>query len=99
MVPYENIFIHSKKWPQAVRANGHLLLNSEKVRQKDLEKQKPFCCSVRFPIWLMPVAKHYKAKKLTNIWYCKKLNYLMLLICVCSLIDLNTDGLTSLSML
>lgn len=29
----ENFLVYSGKWPQAVRANGHLLLNSEKVCQ------------------------------------------------------------------
>lgn len=31
----ENVLslVHSGKWPRAVRANGHLLLNSEKVCQ------------------------------------------------------------------
>lgn len=32
-------FVHSGKWPQAVRANGHLLLNSEKVRNIHLDVQ------------------------------------------------------------
>lgn len=35
-----NIYLSSDKWPVAVRANGHLLLNSEKVRLIAAQKVK-----------------------------------------------------------